>query len=80
MSTVSLPPEIRQLPIADRLDLVNQIWDSIVEDDKAEQTAWEPTPAQKAELDRRLEMRKKYPGRSSDWETVKKRILGDTIS
>ena len=49
MTQSSLPPEIRVLPVPERIALVEQIWDSIVEDE----AAFELTDAQKAELDRR---------------------------
>jgi len=53
MADSSLPPEIRELPVSERIDLVEAIWDSIVED----QGRVELTDAQKAELDRRLAKR-----------------------
>lgn len=70
MSSSSLPPDIRQLPVSDRLDLVEQIWDSIAED----QEQFQLTEAQKAELDRRLAARKASPDRGRPWEEVKKRL------
>ena len=50
MPQSSLPPEIRDLPVSERVMLVERIWDSIVEDEGA----FELTDAQKAELDRRF--------------------------
>ncbi len=73
MAESSLPPDIRQLPVPERLDLVEQIWDSIVED----QGVLELTDAQKAELDRRLAARDADPGRGSTWSEVKKKLLDD---
>ena len=73
MAESSLPPEIRALPVSDRLDLAEQIWDSIVED----QGEFELTDAQKAELDRRLAAYKASPNRGASWEDVKKRLAGD---
>jgi putative addiction module component (TIGR02574 family) len=73
MATSPLPPEIRNLPLSDRLDLVEQIWDSIVEDERQFQL----TDAQKAELDRRLAAHEASPGRGNSWETVKARLLGE---
>jgi len=72
MSTASLPPEIRGLPVADRLDLVERIWDSIAEDG----VGFEPTEAQRAELDRRLAAHDADPDRGSAWEDVKQRLVG----
>jgi len=59
MSQSSLPPQLRQLPVSERLDLVERIWDSIVED----QSQFELTDAQKAELDRRLAADRESPDR-----------------
>ena len=44
-----LPPrEVARLSAQERLDLIGQLWDSLTDDEVA------ATPAQKAELDRRL--------------------------
>ena len=73
MAESSLPPEIRQLPVSERIELVEQIWDSIVED----QGQFELTDAQKAELDRRLAAHEESPERGASWPDVKSRLLGD---
>jgi putative addiction module component (TIGR02574 family) len=73
MTQSPLPPEIRFLPIPDRIILVEQIWDSIAEDGKQ----FELTEEQKAELDARLAARGQSPQPSASWEEVKGRILGD---
>ena len=74
MADSSLPREIRDLPVPERVVLVDQIWDSIVEDE----AAFELTDAQKDELDRRLARRAASPGRGSSWDDVKRRILGES--
>jgi putative addiction module component (TIGR02574 family) len=74
MTTSTLPPKIRRLPVAARVALVEQIWDSVV-DDAAE---FELTDAQKAELDRRLARRGSSGSRGCDWADVKRRILGES--
>ena len=71
MDSPSIPLEIRQLPIPERIQLVEQIWDSIAEDE----AAFELTAAQKAKLDRRLAAHKESPDRGSSWEDVKARLL-----
>jgi len=71
MTDSTLPPEIRELPVPERVALVEQIWDSIVEDE----ASFELTDAQKAELDRRLAERASSSSRGSDWADVKARIL-----
>ena len=62
MTHPTLPPEIRELPVPERVALVEQIWDSIVEDE----AGFELTGAQKAELDRRLAERASSSSRGSD--------------
>jgi putative addiction module component (TIGR02574 family) len=68
-----LPSEIRHLPIGDRLKIVAELWDSIVDD----QRQLELTDAQKAELDRRLDARRNRPDAAASWVDVKRRILGE---
>jgi putative addiction module component (TIGR02574 family) len=69
----SLPPEIRQLPIPVRVQLADQIWDSVIEDE----SAFQLTSAQQAELDRRLIDLQAHPELGDPWEVVKRRIIGD---
>ena len=71
MHPTTLPPEIRSLPVTERLALAELIWDSIV-DDHGE---IEFTDEQKAELDRRLAVRDR--SRSSSWNDVRSRIVGE---
>jgi len=71
MSQSFLPPEIRQMPVPDRVALVERIWDSIAED----QSSFELTDSQKAELDRRLTAHRASPEIGRSWEEVKKGIL-----
>ena len=73
MAQSSLPPEIRSLPVAERIYLLEQIWDSIVEDEQA----FDLTDAQRSELDRRMAAHEASPQRGSPWEEVKKRLLGE---
>ena len=73
MAQSSLPPDIRSLPIPERVHLVEQIWDSIVEDEKA----FELTDAQKAELERRIAAHEASPNRGKPWEDAKKRLLSE---
>jgi len=72
MSAMSLPPEIRSLPIAERIDLISRIWDSIGEDGE-----FQLTEAQTRELDRRLAARGEFPSEGSSWADVKSRLLGN---
>jgi putative addiction module component (TIGR02574 family) len=71
MSTFQFPSDFHSLPIAQRLDLVEQIWDSIIDD----QAHVGLTEAQKAELDRRLAEHAAAPDRGDSWANVKARLL-----
>jgi putative addiction module component (TIGR02574 family) len=71
MTISTLPPEIRNLPVSERVALVERIWDSIAEDE----TEFQLTDAQRSELDRRL-ARREASGGGSTWSDVKQRILG----
>jgi putative addiction module component (TIGR02574 family) len=62
--------EVLALPVADRLKLVETIWDSIAEAPEALQL----TPEQEAELDRRLEAYRQDPTAGSPWPEVRARI------
>jgi putative addiction module component (TIGR02574 family) len=73
MSETQLLSEIRVLPIAQRLDLVEQIWDTIYED----QGQFELTEAQKADLDRRLAAHAAAPDRGVLWQEVKANLLSE---
>ncbi len=63
--------DVLELPVAERLDLVAGIWDSIAQVPEA----LELTEAQRAELDRRLEAYRRDPKAGSPWSDVKARIL-----
>ena len=60
----------KKLPPAERILLVEQIWDSLRETDAAGLT-----PAQERELDKRLARLDKTGPRGEEWSVVKRRIL-----
>lgn len=62
--------EIRKLSLAERLLLVEEIWESIVEGTDA----CELTDEQQQELDRRIAAHKDNPKAGSTWDEVKARI------
>ncbi len=63
--------EILELPVAERIRLVELIWDSIAAVPEAV-----PVPEElKAELDRRLSEFEANPEGGSPWEEVRERIL-----
>ena len=72
MTQSEIAGQIKQLSVAERLVLVQEIWDSIV----ADQESLPIAEAQKAELDRRLEAYSAAPEQGSSWEEVKQRLLG----
>ena len=63
--------EILQLPIEERLRLVESIWDSIAECPEA----FELTDEQKRELDRRLDDLEAKPGAGMPWSELRARLL-----
>lgn len=62
--------ELQKLPVAERLELVEELWDSIARD--SDQLTL--TPAQMEELDRRLADYEKNPEEGVPWEEVRDRI------
>jgi len=69
--TTLLLKKASKLPVPDRIKLVEDIWDSIA-DEKGELPL---TTGQKRELDRRITLMRKNPGRGIPWEEAKRRIL-----
>lgn len=70
MSRVHLA-EILELPVIERVKLVQAIWDSVSE-------LPEPYPlsdAEREKIDRRLEAYRRNPEAASPWPEVKERIL-----
>jgi putative addiction module component (TIGR02574 family) len=63
--------EILALSVEERLELVQQIWDSIA----TELDGLPLTEAQRREIDRRLEAYERDPSQVSTWEEVRARIV-----
>ncbi len=63
--------DILELPIPERIRLVEEIWESIAEVPEAVRL----TPEQKTELDRRRSAYHEDPDIGSPWSEVKARIL-----
>ena len=61
--------EILRLPVDERVQLAENIWDSVETDEQSVAL----TPEQHAELNRRIEYHKKNPGEMIPWETAKER-------
>ena len=65
-----LPNSIQELSIAERLQLVQDIWDSIV----LSPDVISITDTQKQELDDRLELYNQDPDTGKSWEEIKKKF------
>ena len=66
----SLPQNILELTTSERIQLVQDIWDSV-----AIKTEEIPvTESQKQELDHRLDLWEENPAQLSKWEEVKKKF------
>ncbi|WP_179074848.1 addiction module protein [Nostoc sp. C057] len=62
--------DISQLSVSERIQLAEDLWDSILTDTNAVILSEE----QKQELDRRLETHRQNPNHGSTWEEVKQRL------
>ena len=69
--SLNLSEEAKKLSIAERHVLLEEIWDSIAEDNGC----FELTEAQKQELDRRLESFRANPALGRTWEEIKTEFL-----
>jgi putative addiction module component (TIGR02574 family) len=67
----NLTEEAKKLSVAERIVLVEEIWDSIAEDNGC----FELSEAQKQELDRRLESFHLNPSQGRTWEEIKTEFL-----
>jgi putative addiction module component (TIGR02574 family) len=67
----NLTEEAKKLPVLERIALVEEIWDSIAEDNGC----FELTDAQKQELDRRIQSRQENPHLGRTWEEIKSEFL-----
>jgi putative addiction module component (TIGR02574 family) len=65
-----LKVEISQLSVGERIQLAEDLWDSILE----QQDELPLSDAQKQELDRRLQRYQQDPTAGSTWEEVKQRL------
>ncbi len=62
--------QLRELPVAERIQLVEDLWDTITEEPEKVRL----TPAQTTELDRRLDRLAESPDEGVEWETLRSRI------
>ena len=63
--------DYRDLPSPERLQLVEEIWNSIAQEANARPDALPLTAAQRAELDRRIADADAHPEQAVPWESVR---------
>ena len=66
-----LKVDISELSVSERIQLAEDLWDSISTDSNPDVPLSE---SQKQELDRRLELHRQNPQQGSTWEEVKQRL------
>ncbi|MCK9920086.1 addiction module protein [Microbacteriaceae bacterium K1510] len=69
MNKANLIAEVMQLPREERLQLVEELWNSVIDDEQ-----WLPTPDQLAEARRRLEEHRRDPSSGIPAERVLARL------
>ena len=67
--------DYRHLPIADRVQLVEDIWDSIAEEANADPTALSLSETQRAELQRRIAEADATPEDGIPWAQVREELF-----
>lgn len=73
MSVSQLPDNIRSLPIADRVRLAEEIWNSVVEDERE----FGLDPQQLKMLRERVAIHRENPESAIGWTEFKADILGE---
>jgi putative addiction module component (TIGR02574 family) len=63
--------DLKRLPVSERIQLVEDLWDSIADDSPVMGL----TPEYIAELDRRLDALEAQPKAGTPWEIARERIL-----
>lgn len=76
MANDKRPYDFKSLSVAERMSLIEEIWDSIADED----VSILPTKAQQEELERRLADEAQNPGTGRSWEAIKTRLLGNETS
>jgi putative addiction module component (TIGR02574 family) len=68
-----VPSHIFELPTDERVEIAQEIWESVVEHPEALPL----TSAQKEELERRWKAFEQNPDEGEPWDDVKKSLLGE---
>ena len=63
--------QLRDLPVSERIQLVEDLWDTIAQSPLEIRL----NDVQKEELDRRIERLERFPDEGKDWSELKTRIL-----
>jgi putative addiction module component (TIGR02574 family) len=71
--SANLVDTAKKLPLAERIELIEALWESIAQD------GYEPplTPEQASELDRRLDAHRRDPSNVVSWESIKEDLRND---
>ena len=77
MTEAALRKELFKLSTAERLELVEELWDSIAADAELDSEVLPLSDEQKAELDRRIAAHRADPSRVIPWEQVREELLQD---
>jgi putative addiction module component (TIGR02574 family) len=68
---MELTKQAKNLSIPERIRLVEEIWDTIAEENEA----FALTETQKLELDRRLELARNNPARGRTWDEIRSEFM-----
>jgi putative addiction module component (TIGR02574 family) len=74
VATNALRRELFKLSAAERLELVEELWDSIAAEAERNADVLPLTDGQKEELDRRIAAHRADPSRVVPWEEVRKEL------
>ncbi len=74
MTTNALRQELFKLTAAERLELVEELWESIAAEAERDADVLPLTDAQKEELDRRIVAHRADPSRVVPWQEVRKEL------
>lgn len=77
MTSNALRKELFQLSVAERIELVEELWDSIAADAERDEQVLPLSEEQKTELDRRIAAHRADPSRVIPWEQVREELLRD---
>ena len=67
--------QAKKLKVSDRIRLVEEIWDTIAEENET----FELTDAQKRELDKRVEWIRNNPGQGRTWDEIKAEFFNSRV-